>query len=81
MDVTITKKTAPTWIIRGIIALVITASFWFVYQELDKNQVQFGEAISSAGIELWLGGAIIVAMMVIWPAIWMGCAEMDAYWR
>jgi len=78
------------WAIRSAIALVIAASFWFVYRELARNQVAFGETITEAGAELWLGGILIIAMMVIWPAVWMvmmrGCGatiplrEVYAIW-
>ena len=64
-------NSSSSWAVRTVIALVIIASFVFVFLELDKNQVAFGDVITSAQGEFWLGGALIVALMMLWPFIWM----------
>ena len=82
-----TAKISSSWPIRMAIALVIVASFWFVFLELNSNQVVFSDVITSASYEFWLGGALIVAMMMLWPFVWMvsmrGCGVTiplrDAY--
>ena len=71
MTSTKSDNSSSSWAVRTVIALVIVASFVFVYLELDKNQVAFGDVITSAKGEFWLGGALIVALMMLWPFIWM----------
>jgi hypothetical protein len=87
MELIKSKNSRSSWPIRIAVVLVIIASFLFVIVELDRNQVVFADVITSASYEFWVGGALIIALMMLWPFVWVvsmrGCGVTiplrDAY--